>query len=81
MQQVLYVDIHLMQSESLQQQNVIFLQCAPALSPDKICIHPHRWNTVVDLRNIIRTKHNMVNNDVTTAIPANIVAIYGREKC
>ena len=52
-----------------------------ALSPDKICIHPHRWNTVVDLRNIIRTKHNIVNNDVTTAIPANIVAICGREKC
>lgn len=43
MQQVLYVDIHLMQSESLQQPNeIFFLQCAPALSPDKICIHPHR---------------------------------------
>jgi hypothetical protein len=51
-----------------------------ALLPDKICIHPHRWNTVVDLRNIIRTKHNIVNNAVNTAIPANIVAICGRKK-
>jgi hypothetical protein len=69
------VFIHLMQSESLQQQNVMY-----GLSPDRICIQPHKWNTVVDLRNIIRTKHNIVNNDVATAIPANIVAIYGREK-
>ena len=43
-------------------------------SPDKICIHPQMWKTVVDLRKIIKTRHNMVRSEVTTAVPQKIVA-------
>lgn len=45
-------------------------------SPDRICIQPQMWNTVVDLRNIINTRHIIVSSDVATAMPANIVATF-----
>lgn len=37
------------------------------------------WKTVVDLRKIMKTKHMMVSIEVTTAMPAKIVATWGKE--
>lgn len=42
--------------------------------PDKICIQPHMWKTVVDFRKNKKTKNSMVSTDVTTDKPTKAVA-------
>lgn len=44
--------------------------------PERICIQPQMWKTVVDFRKIMNIKHMMVRSEVATAIPAKIVATW-----
>lgn len=42
--------------------------------PDKICIQPQMWKTVVDLRKNKKTRNKMVSTAVITESPTNAVA-------
>lgn len=46
--------------------------------PDRICIQPQIWKTVVDFRKNKNTKNNMVSTDVTTDRPTKAVATFDR---
>ena len=48
--------------------------------PDKICIHPQMWKTVVDFMKTMNIKQRIVRRDVMTAAPAKIVATYNKQK-
>lgn len=55
-----------------------FLTLEPKVKslPERICIQPQMWNTVVDFRKIMNIRHMMVRREVATAMPAKIVATW-----